>query len=112
MEVREESVGLVTVLGVKGRIDSTTAPALGQALAGTLAAAKTRLVLDLYGTEYVSSAGLKVLLVAAKKVDQAQGKLVLCGLNDRVREVFEISGFDTILTVCGQREEALALAAK
>lgn len=112
MELREESVGPVTVLGVKGRIDSTTAPALGQALAGTLAAAKTRLVVDLYGTDYLSSAGLKVLLIAAKKVDQAQGKLVLCGLSERVREVFALSGFDTILTVCPHREEALILAAK
>lgn len=112
MEVREESVGVVTVMGVKGRIDSTTAPRLGQALAGTLAAAKNRLVLDLHATEYLSSAGLRVLLLAAKQVDQAQGKLVLCGLNDRVRDVFQISGFDSILTVCGHRDEALVLAAK
>lgn len=112
MDLREEKVGGVTVVDVKGRIDSTTAPSLGQALAGTLAGARNVLVLDFSATEYLSSAGLRVLLLAARQVEQAGGKLVVCELNDRVREVFAVSGFDSILTVCAQRDEALALAAK
>lgn len=110
MEVREDSVGGVTVLVVRGRVDSTTAPALGEQLTGALASPQQRLIVDMTGVDYLSSAGLRVLLVAAEQVDQIHGKLVLHGLNDRVQEVFEISAFTSILTICANRDEALVLA--
>jgi anti-anti-sigma factor len=112
MDVREETAGDVTVMNVAGRIDSTTAPELGRALAEALSAARNRLVLDLRATDYLSSAGLRVLLLASKQINEARGKFVLCALNDRVKEVLQVSGFDSILTLCAGRDEALALAAK
>lgn len=110
MEVREDSVGGVTVLVVQGRVDSTTALALGEQLTGALASPQKRLIVDLAGVDYLSSAGLRVLLLAAKQVDQIHGKLVLHGLNSRVQEVFETSGFTSFLTICANRDEALVLA--
>ena len=71
--------------------------------------AGTRVILDLSGLEYISSAGLRVLLIVAKKVQQAQGKVALCGLTPNVREIFAISGFDAIFSI--QPDAAAAIAA-
>src|ERR1700682_5999602 len=93
MELYEESTRGIRVLAIKGRIDSTTAPDLERTMIRGVTGKQNRLVLDLSRTDYVSSAGLRVLLAIRKQLDQARGKFVLHGLNGRVREVFEISGF-------------------
>lgn len=98
------------MLEIHGRVDSVTAPALGEKVLAAMPPPNPRLILDLAGVEYLSSAGLRVLLLAARHADQHQGKLILCGLSSRVAEVFEISGFSSILTICGTRDEALGLA--
>ena len=72
MDLREDIAGEVTVLEVKGRIDSTTAPVLGEKLTVALAAPQRRLVLDLRQLEYISSAGFRVLLLAAKRAEEAE----------------------------------------
>ena len=64
-------------------------------------------MVDFSALTYVSSAGLRVILMAAKRVKQSQGKLVLFGLSPQVREVFEISGFLKILDVVDDRAAAL-----
>ena len=110
MEVHEVDADGITVLEVKGRVDSTSAPALGDTLTVALASPQKRVVVDLSGADYVSSAGLRVLLRAANQVDQTKGKLVLHGLNSRVEVVFEISGCADIFTICKTRGEALGLA--
>ena len=110
MDLREETAVDVTVMSVVGRSDSTTAPELGRALTEALSAARSRLVLDLRGTDYLSSAGLRLLLFASRQIAEARGTFVLCVLNDRVKEVWQVSGFDSILTLCAGRDEALALA--
>lgn len=111
MEVREVSADGITVVEVKGRVDSTSAPALGDKLTHAVASPQQRVIVDLSGADYVSSAGLRVLLRAAERLDQTKGKLVLHGLNSRVEEVFEISGFANIFIICRTRGEALVLAA-
>src|SRR6266542_2680092 len=67
------------------------------------------LAVDMSGLDYISSAGLRVLLVMAKKVQQAKGKVALFGLVPNVREVFSVSGFDTIFSI--QPDSATAVAA-
>ena len=62
--------------------------------------------MNLAGLEYVSSAGLRVLLVTAKKLSRQNGKIVLCGLQDTVREVLTISGFLSIFQVAADEAEA------
>jgi anti-anti-sigma factor len=111
MEVREVTAGGIAVLEVKGRIDSTTAPALGDKLTVALASPQKRLIVDLSETDYVASSGLRVLLRAAEEVDKTKGKLVLHGLNSRVEEIFQVSGFVDLFTICKTRDEALGVAA-
>lgn len=110
MELREESAGAVAVVAVSGRLDANTSPELARVLTSTIAAGKARVVLDLTATQYLSSAGLRVLLLAAKQVEKASGELVLHGLCDRVREVLDLSGFLSELKVCSDRNQAVAAA--
>lgn len=107
MEVTETQVDGTLVIAPRGRLDSNTAPEFEQRLLQSLTG-KPRLVLDLAGLDYISSAGLRVLLMAAKKVKQGQGRLALCELQAPIREIFEISGFLSILDVRATRAEALA----
>lgn len=86
-----------TIVEIIGRLDTTTAPALDKAVNEELAGVKA-LVLDLKGLEYISSAGLRVLLSAQKKFQQ-QGSMKLRNVSADVMEVFEMTGFADILTI-------------
>lgn len=88
--------GTVT-LTVTGRLDTTTAPELEKTLDSVLDGTK-ELVLDMAGLEYISSAGLRVILKAQKAMN-AQGSMKLTGVNDGIMEVFDITGFLDILTI-------------
>jgi anti-anti-sigma factor len=96
----------VLILAPAGRVDSTTAAALDDALRP--ASDERRLIVDLSGVEYMSSAGLRVLLVVAKRTRASAGQLVLCGLTDPVRQVFELAGFLPLFTVEPSRDRAIA----
>ena len=111
MELRQENAGIVSVVAISGRIDSNTSPELSRVLTDTIAAGKARLVLDLTATQYLSSAGLRILLITAKQIEKASGQFVMHGLCDRVRDVLDLSGFLSELKVCGDRTEAVAIAA-
>lgn len=94
-EVKEQDQ---LILKVKGRLDTTTAPQLEQA-AGEKLAGLQKLVLDFTALEYISSAGLRVLLAAHKTMKKQEGVLVVTGANEEVREVFTITGFADILNL-------------
>ena len=85
------------VLKVSGRLDTTTAPTLETAVAETVAACAC-LVLDFAGLEYISSAGLRVILKAQKTM-AAKGGMKLLHVNETIMEIFEITGFTDILTI-------------
>lgn len=108
MEFSQEKAGDVTIVKLVGRLDSASAAAAEESFAATLTGGAPRLAVDLSQLEYISSAGLRVLLVVGRKVQQADGKLVLFGLVPNVREVFAISGFDKILSLAADRNAALA----
>ena len=95
------------IISVKGRLDATTSPELERALLTALDAGEKDYIADLAGLEYISSVGLRVLLMAAKKAKASGGKVVLCSLNDHVREVFEIAGFTAIFPIFDGVDEAL-----
>ncbi len=96
----------IHIVAIAGSLDSTTSPEAQKALDGVLAGAK-KVALDFSQLDYISSAGLRVLLGAAKKLRGSGGKLGMFGLNQSVREVFEISGFSSILAVYPSEAEAL-----
>lgn len=107
MNIASRTQDGVTVVGVQGSLDSNTSPAAQAALDEILAAGGKRVALDFTALDYISSAGLRVLLGTAKKLNGSGGALRLFGLNQSVREVFDISGFSTILTVCRTEADAL-----
>lgn len=96
------------VLCPTGRIDGTNVTILQGAVRERLEAGQTTLVFDLIELNYISSAGLRVLLMAARDLQAQGGKAVFCNLSDQIRQVFEITGFDKILSVHGNRENALS----
>ena len=108
MEFTEDRHESVLIVGLKGRMDSNTARLVEEKLLGLIDGGDSRMVVDCAGLDYISSAGLRVLLMAAKRVTQAKGKLVLATLNDDVKQVFELTGFSSIFQICGSREEAIS----
>lgn len=107
MDFANEHVGDVLVVKIAGRLDSSTAQGAEDNFAQLLGKHSPHLALDMSQLDYISSAGLRVLLVVAKKLQQAKGKMVLFGLVPNVREVFSISGFDKIFTI--EPDQATAL---
>jgi anti-anti-sigma factor len=107
MDITTRTQGSVTVVGIVGNLDSKSSPQAQQTLEGILAGGGKKVVIDFTALDYVSSAGLRVLLGAAKRLKVAGGGLRLFGLNETVREVFDISGFSAILAVYGTEAEAL-----
>ena len=97
MEINKNRNGSTLDLNLKGRLDTTTAPELEAALKDSLDGV-TELILDFNGLEYVSSAGLRVLL-ATQKIMNKQGSMVIRNVTDDIKEVFEITGFTDILTI-------------
>ncbi|HWS27886.1 MAG TPA: STAS domain-containing protein [Xanthomonadales bacterium] len=108
MQITDIQEGNVVVVCPVGRIDSTTAAELERACDDHLARGAKRLLLDLGGTQYVSSAGLRVFLVVGKKLQRVGGRLALCNMQPLVREVMAIAGFDRILTTADSRGAGLA----
>jgi len=106
MNVTVEKDGAALAMILAGRLDGTTAQTVEEAFLKELDAGASRFVFDMRELDYVSSAGLRVMLLAAKKTRAAGGKLALFGLNDNVRDVFEISGFHKIFAIFATRSEA------
>jgi anti-anti-sigma factor len=92
----------------QGRIDSATGPAFEKDVLRQIDDGQRRLLLDFAELQYISSAGLRIVLLAAKRMKAAGGKLALCSLNPQIAEVFEISGFSRILDIHPSRDAALA----
>ena len=107
MDITTRTRNDVTVVAFAGNLDSNTSPQAQQALDGILAGGGRKMVVDFTALDYISSAGLRVLLGAAKRLSGAGGALRLFGLNETVREVFDISGFATILAVFPTEADAL-----
>lgn len=97
MEIIKNNNGNALNIALKGRLDTTTAPILEAELKASLNDVK-ELTFDLKELEYISSAGLRVLLTA-QKVMNAQGSMKICNVIPEVLEVFEITGFTDILTI-------------
>lgn len=97
MIISQESNGGKLTIALSGRLDTTTAPELEETLKNALDGV-TELEMDLKALEYISSAGLRVLL-SAQKVMNKQGSMVVLNANESITEVFEVTGFTDILTV-------------
>lgn len=99
--------GDIILVEVNGRIDSMTANQFGEALNNTIEDGNINVVVDLGGVEYMSSAGLREIVAALKKAKRASGDVRVAQPTDRVMEVFEMAGLDTILQIFSSTQEAV-----
>lgn len=105
MEIKVEPFGDATVLVPVARVDSATAKAFEAKVLQVVNSGAPRIILDFSELDYISSAGLRVVLVGAK-MTRAPRKLVLCGMKPHIREVFDVSGFAKILSIQPDRATA------
>jgi stage II sporulation protein AA (anti-sigma F factor antagonist) len=111
VEITTASHGLAIVLAATGRLDAETVTRFEARLFDLIAEGHRRIILDLAGLGYINSAGLRVLLVAAKRLKAGGGRLLLAAPGDLVGRVLEVSGFSGMLETCATTEEALARVA-
>ena len=107
MELTVGEAGAVTIVRIEGNLDTQTSPEAEAQLTRLIEAGARKIVVNFERLAYISSSGLRILLVAAKQLRESGGELRVCGLSDLVREVFDISGFDSILPVSNSEAEAL-----
>ena len=108
MNVKTERTGGILIAKTQGRIDSANALDFEDAMNSAMGSEDRTIVMDLGGLTYISSAGLRVILVIAKTLRKRKVELILCSLSKQTQEVFEMSGFDKIVPIEASREEALA----
>lgn len=106
MEVTIGEISGAPLMQPVGKIDTTTAGDFEAALKSVLDGGPTKLAIDFTGVSYISSAGLRVMLMAAKKMRPIGGKVVLYGMSDQIREVFQISGFAAMFTIAASADAA------
>ena len=109
MQIKEEKQGNVLFVTIDQHLDSMAAPALEHRLVSLLDAGERRLVIDCAPLDYVNSAGLKVFLLAAKKLEGLGGHLVVCSLPSSVLMIFEMIGFTRIMKIVPSREDAIRI---
>ncbi len=97
MKIETVKDGRIMTVKLEGRLDTTTAPTLETELRREINGVE-ELTLDFNGLEYLSSAGLRVLL-AAQKVMNRQGSMVIRGVNETIQDIFDVTGFSDILTI-------------
>lgn len=108
MNISITESGDVRILSFQGNLDTNTSPEAESQINGLIDGGAQKLLVNFENLDYISSAGLRVLLATAKKLKGSGGDLKICCLNPTVQEVFDISGFVTILSVTSSEEEALS----
>ena len=98
----------ICVVRPEGRLDSANGSAFQKNLLGLIDDGARKLLLDFSKLQYISSAGLRVVLIAAKRMESSGGRIALCSLDRHVSDVFEISGFSAILDIFSSYDEAAA----
>ena len=107
MQINSKDEGHIKVVAFEGNLDTNTSPDAQTHLNELVEGGSSRILISFEKLNYISSAGRRVLLATAKQLRSAGGDLRLCSLNPNVQEVFEISGFSSILSIHGTESEAL-----
>ena len=103
MEIKTRNDGGITIATPVGRIDTTTAKAFED---GVMGIDNNRIIISFGEIDYISSAGLRVVLMLGKKISASKGVLVLIDMSPNIFNVFKMSGFDKILKICANLEES------
>lgn len=108
MNVTAERESGMVIARTNGRIDSSNSREFHSSLEEVVTEGDTAIVLNFEDVSYISSAGMRVILITAKNLQRSGVKLALCSMNDSIREVFKISGFDKIIPIHSSQSEALS----
>jgi stage II sporulation protein AA (anti-sigma F factor antagonist) len=108
MDIFHSRIGSIHLLQLRGRLDSSSVEALSAQLMPLTEAVGHQVILELTELQSLTTTGLRLLLVQARKSREQQGGLVLCGVQGFVREVFELSGFVDLIPIESGRKEAFA----
>ena len=108
MEVRKEHVGSAYVVTITGRLDAIYSTALAKQVGELLTGPQPKVLLDFTDIDFVTSAGLRAVLLLLKNAAATGGIFALCGLNEQVREVFDISGLTAMFSIHPSRAAGLA----
>lgn len=109
MEILERKQNDICIFEINGRLDSTTSHELEEKIFGAIKNESNQMIIDFEGLDYISSAGLRVILKTSKTLKRSQGSIVLCSMQDYVKEVFEIAGFDVFLPIVTKMNDALEM---
>ncbi len=107
MDIIEKRLNEIIVFKLNGNLNSNTSPALEDKIFEAIKNESKNMILDFEDLDYISSAGLRVIMKAAKNLKQSEGMIVLCSMQDYVKEVFEIAGFDAYLPIVSTMDDAL-----
>ncbi len=107
VSIKEETSGDILILRMNGRLDAVSSPAAERKVFDYVNKEQHKILFDFSGVDYLSSAGMRMLLSVAKKLKTLSGKLVICGLTTNVMDVLKMSGFDHVLDLAGSQEDGL-----
>ena len=107
MDIIETRHDQTNIYKLNGRLDSNTSPTLEKKLTDAMQDGTTSMVIDFENLDYISSAGLRIILKTTKDLKKSEGNIILCAMQDYVKELFEIAGFDTLLPIVPTMDEAL-----
>lgn len=107
MELKTDKLENALIVKIKGRMDAITAPDFEKECSNWIEKGELAFVVDLGELEYISSAGLRSILLTAKKLKSQKGQICFCCPSGMVEKVFSISGFSSMFSMYGTREEAL-----
>jgi anti-anti-sigma factor len=109
MEIVQKEENGIVCIEIIGRLDADSSPEAEKVVKDAIKDQTNRILFNLASLEYLSSAGLRVLLGAAKEMRRKNGKIVLCALNEFVKEIFEVSGFQTLIPITDTVESGIEL---
>jgi anti-sigma B factor antagonist len=107
MDIIELKQGKISTFKLQGRLDSNTSQSFEKRLLDAISDGIKNVIIDFKDLDYISSAGLRVILKATKTLKREDGKIMLCSMQDYVKEVFEIAGFDSFLPIVPTMDDAL-----
>ncbi len=107
MNITKEELKGVIVLRCEGRLDATTSPQLEDAINQLIDQERNKIAMDFGAVDYLSSAGMRLLLSVTKRLKAKKGKLSIFGMHDEVSEIINMAGFSTILAIYSGEEDAL-----
>ena len=107
MEITTSKTEQALVVSMEGRLDAVSSPAAQEQLLALIDKGEHFLVMDLKALDYISSAGFRLFMMVIKRLNACNGKMALFGLQDHIKELFEIAGFNTLFPILSSEEEAL-----